>query len=360
MKKRMISVLLTFTLCLGLIITEASAVTSQNAVSWLREQENAYYNLDGQYGAQCSDFTSAYMNWLIDGNPYSGRYGVYHAYYYPTVAGWNPERWEVIPNTPEFIPQPGDIFVTKGGAWYGHTGVVISSTVSRATVIDQNSVNSNEVTGSPARIHDIVWTGSYAATYYIRYRNYEVPCNHNYLNCIEADHPHRSYRYCVDCGDTQYTGATQYSAGCSICNPPKTSTQWSEWSEWSTTSPENISGREIETRETVLGYNLAVYVTQEASYPYRRNFRNYSVNGNYSGYGLRVSYGEFAYRRYATKAELEAAPTCQQGTFVYQDWAHVGGTYKGSGQAYYFPDGYYWYIDSVNTVTEYRFRDRIS
>ena len=218
-------------------------------------------------------------------------------------------------------------------------------------MIDQNSVNSNEVTGSPACIHDIVWTGSYAPTYYIRYRNYEAPCNHSYLNCVEADHPHRSYQYCIDCGDTQYTGATQYSAGCSICNPPKTSTQWSEWSEWSTTSPENTSGREVETRETVLGYNLAVYVTQEASYPYRRN---------YSGYGLRESYGEFAYRRYATKAELEAAPTCQQGTFVYQDWAHVGGTYKGSGQAYYFSDGYYWYVDSVNTATEYRFRDKIS
>ena len=137
-------------------------------------------------------------------------------------------------------------------------------------------------------------------------------------------------------------------------------TQWSEWSAWSSVSPEKVSGREIETRETAVGYNLVVYVTQEAGYPYRRNFRNYSVNGNYGGYGLRSSYGEFAYRRYATKAELEAAPTCQEGTYVYQDWAHVGGTYKGNGQAYYFPDGYYWYIDSVDTVTEYRFRDTIS
>lgn len=104
-----------------------------------------------------------------------------------------------------------------------------------------------------------------------------------------------------------------------------------------------------------------VYVTQEAAYSYHRNFRNYSVNGNYDAYGLRSSYGEFAYTRYASKAELEAAETCREGDYVYQDSAHVGGCYRGSGTAYYFPDGYYWYIiGSPVTRTEYRFRDRLS
>lgn len=103
-----------------------------------------------------------------------------------------------------------------------------------------------------------------------------------------------------------------------------------------------------------------VYVTQKAAYPYYRNFRNYSANGNYSAYGLRPSYGEFAYRRYASKAEVDAASTCQEGDYIRQDSAHVGGYYRGNGTAYYFSDGYYWYIESPVTKTEYRFRDRLS
>lgn len=368
MKKRIISCLLAIITCISIFpMTAFAASTQQDTINWLYAQRDAYYDLDGRFGAQCSDFVTAYMNWLIDGNPYSGRYGVYHAYYYPTAAGWNPDWWEVIANTPEFIPQPGDIFVTRGGAYYGHTGVVLSSTVSKATVIDQNSINSNEAVGHSAYIHDITWWGDYAPTYYIRYRHYAAPepavpitpsCSHSYLNCVEAEHPHRTYQLCIDCGDKQYTGDGSYSYSCDICNPKVA--QWSDWSSWNTSVPTEASNREVEKREVTDGYNLVVYVTQEASYPYRRNFRNYSVNGNFDAYGLRSSYGEFAYRRYASKAEVDSAATCREGDYIYQDSGHVGGYYRGSGEAYYFPDGYYWYIESPVTRTEYRFRDKLS
>lgn len=373
----MFSLILAVALCVGALSPGVSAApaqqkqerapTWQEAAAWACAQDGAYYDLDGKYGAQCADLVTAYMNWLTSRDPRSRRYGVYYAYYYPTVAGWEPDLWEVIPNTPELIPQPGDIFVSKGGAYYGHVGIVISSNQTRATVVDQNSINSNETVGHAAYLHEITWQGSYAPTYFIRFRNFFVPgvpncgvaapCDHSYVSHVEAAHPHRSYQECTVCGSRRYTGEGSYDAGCTLCNSNGTSARWTEWSAWSSGAPAQAPGREVEKRETVTGYNLVVYVTQEASSPYYRNLRNFSVNGNYGAYGLRSSYGEFAYRRYASKAELEAAPVCGEGTYIPQDGAHVGGYYRGSGTAYYFPDGYYWYVESPVTVTEYRFRD---
>lgn len=371
MKKRLVSLLLAVVLCSGMIPAAMAAdrsgdPTVEETLEWLLGLDGTYYDLDDRYGAQCSDFVAAYMNWLREGIPYSGRYLVYNAYYFPTVAGWEPGVWEVIPNTPELVPQPGDIFVTKGGSSYGHTGVVISSTVSRATVIDQNSINSNFVTGHAAYLHDITWQGSYAPTYFIRYRNFaeskaaKAPaapsCNHTFLNRVEQAHPHRTYQICIDCGETKYIDDGSYLSSCATCNPK---TQWLSWSSWSTSVPAQAANRKVEKREVVEGYNLVVCVTQEANYPYTRNFRNYSVNGNYAAYGLRSSYGEFTYSMFATKAELDAAAVCSEGTYVYQDSAHVGGRYLGSGNAFYF-NGHYWYVDSSVTRTEYRFRDQVT
>lgn len=145
------------------------------------------------------------------------------------------------------------------------------------------------------------------------------------------------------------------NAGTVAGNPAQ---QWTSWSAWSTEAPTEAANRQVEKREVVEGYNLVTYVTQEAAYPYYRNFRNYSI-GNLAAYGLRTSYGEHAWRRYATKAELDAAATCQPGTYIC-DGAHVSGWYRGEGTAYSFPDGYYWYVESPVTRTEYRFRDQIS
>ena len=175
-KKRIVSALLVV-LVLFSMYTVAYAdctPTRAEAVQWLYDQNNAFYNLDDKYGAQCTDFVSAYMNWLYSGstNPYQG-YSVYDANQYPTVAGWNTSRWEVITNYTEFLPEPGDIFVSVGIDSYGHTGVVLESySIYKAKVIDQNSVNPNYTSGHSAYIHDITWDGYYSPTYYIRYKNY--------------------------------------------------------------------------------------------------------------------------------------------------------------------------------------------
>ncbi len=138
--------------------------TQAQAVEWLKAQAEAYYDLDGSYGGQCSDFVSAYMNWLVTGNAYSGTYGVYNANYYPTAASWNTDRWTVYENYYDFLPMPGDIFVSAGNSEYGHVGVVVESDIIYATVIDQNARSGNQ----NAYYHTIKWSGAYAASYYIR------------------------------------------------------------------------------------------------------------------------------------------------------------------------------------------------
>ncbi|MBQ9387038.1 MAG: InlB B-repeat-containing protein [Lachnospiraceae bacterium] len=176
MKKRVWSIVLTLVMvasAFAVLPKRAYAdrsLTKQEAVTWLRNQSEAYYDLDGAYGAQCSDFTSAYMNWLVTGNARSGTYGVYNANYYPTVAGWNTSRWEVIENYSSLVPEPGDIFITNGSMpEYGHTGVVISSTVNKATIIDQNARSSTQ----NAYLHEITWgAGGYVPYYFIRYKGF--------------------------------------------------------------------------------------------------------------------------------------------------------------------------------------------
>jgi hypothetical protein len=94
---------------------------------------------------------------------------------------------------------------------------------------------------------------------------------------------------------------------------------WGPWSDWSVNVPAQSSGREIETRAATVGYNMVVYVTQEAAPPYYRNFRGYSVNGYYSAYGLRASYGEQHYTKYITRSELDSAPRYSESIYIPQD-----------------------------------------
>ena len=213
-------------LMIPFVPVKVSAATQQSAIDWLYAQSEAWYDLDNAYGAQCSDFVSAYMNWLVNGDAFGGPYGVYNANYYPTVAGWNPERWEVIQNYDDLIPQPGDIFVTTGlYPEYGHTGVVLSSEKATAMVIDQNSRTDNQ----SAYIHKITWANSYTPTYFIRYKGFSTvhECNHKggYAG-ISSEHPHYDRYYCSICGKDSPATSTEhehYVDSCSVCNPTATS-----------------------------------------------------------------------------------------------------------------------------------------
>ena len=172
--KKIVSLVLVLLLTAGLFHCFAGAdctPSRDEALRWLNDQEGVWYDLDGKYGAQCSDFVSAYMNWLYSGytNPNLG-YAVYNASYYPTVAGWNTDRWDVFNNTSSFSPEPGDIFVQSS-----HVGVVLSGSKTSAKVIDQNSWETwalAEQYGGTGRAARIYSTNISDATHFIRYRHF--------------------------------------------------------------------------------------------------------------------------------------------------------------------------------------------
>jgi|GEM_PF-2901503 len=135
--------------------------------------------------------------------------------------------------------------------------------------------------------------------------------------------------------------------------------EYGSWSEWSETKPESSSTREIETR-SVPRTTMIMYVTQEAASPYYREFRSYSVNGNYSAYKLRSSYGEFYYHWDVTDSQLAAATSYPQGSMVGS--GNVEGYQKGNGDSYQIPGNAYasWFKGNRFSVTEYRYRDQIT
>ena len=186
--KRAIVLFLLILLTLSLLTVSVAAdrsVTVSEAVNWLKSQTYSWFDLDGNYGAQCSDFVSAYMNWLVTGDPYSGTYGVYNASYYTTVAGWDTSRWEIIKNYDALVPNPGDIFVSNG-----HTGVVIESYGNKsALIVDQNARNGYGDNGTYSWVHEVTWrsagNGAYGANYFIRYRHFTSHV-HSYNSVVTA------------------------------------------------------------------------------------------------------------------------------------------------------------------------------
>lgn len=129
------------------------------------------------------------------------------------------------------------------------------------------------------------------------------------------------------------------------------------WSDWSTTYPGQAVGRKIDTREVTVGYNMVTYLTM--TYEGVRQYRSYSVGGNYSAYGLRPQYGEHHYDYYASKEAIDAADTCGEG--VYVNYAsNTAGYNMGSGTAYCgwgVQDCLIWFVDNTVTQREYRYCD---
>ena len=129
------------------------------------------------------------------------------------------------------------------------------------------------------------------------------------------------------------------------------------WSDWSTTEPMKAVGRQIESRDVTVGYNMVTYLTMTMDGI--RQYRSYSIGGNYGAYGLRPQYGEFHYTYVAGKASIDASDTCGQGSYV--NYANnTAGYNMGSGTAYCgwgVQDCLIWFIESAVTQREYRYRD---
>ena len=120
---------------------QANAMTSQEGADWARNHIGQSIDTDGYYGAQCKDFINAFtqenFNITFAGNAND------------LITCWIPAGWTRIKNTPDFIPQPGDIALWDYGS-YGHTAIILSANINTFVSVDQNWYNSNSTAGSPA------------------------------------------------------------------------------------------------------------------------------------------------------------------------------------------------------------------
>ena len=144
------------------------ALTRQEALSWVREQEGCGLDLDGRYGAQCSDLVSAYLNYLSCGDMHALYFGVYDACAYEKVLRLCPASFLIL--SPDVNALPGDIFVSKGADAHGHTGIILSPAGAGALILDQNSTPCGPLGG--AFLHTTLWEGNYELRALIRFRGF--------------------------------------------------------------------------------------------------------------------------------------------------------------------------------------------
>ena len=137
------------------------------------------------------------------------------------------------------------------------------------------------------------------------------------------------------------------------------------WSGWSTNPVYGSDSREVDVRDETnavhTGYHLECYNTRTSGGS--RQFRNYSVGGNYSGYGVSSTYGEYHYERDASIWEVNNAPKVYAGE--YTSVCSYPGTNKGNDTGYILSDGSYTYVYFITsniyenqTTRYYRYRDR--
>ena len=135
-----ICLLVIVSIMIGALPLTAQAATQQQALEWVKNQEGKFYDIDGISGVQCSDFVSAYVNWLVCGDPYNtNNFTTYMGYNYWTAP--YPANWEKIPNTASLVPQAGDILCFAAGklSSTGHVAIAIEGcTTSYFNAIQQN------------------------------------------------------------------------------------------------------------------------------------------------------------------------------------------------------------------------------
>ena len=115
-----------------LVAVQSSSQNNQRGASWAVAQIGKSIDYDGVYGVQCVDLIKAYYEYLgvkaVVGNGCD------------YITNTLPTGWQRIKNTPEFIPQPGDIAVWTSavGGGYGHVAIIITAGLYEFVSVDQN------------------------------------------------------------------------------------------------------------------------------------------------------------------------------------------------------------------------------
>lgn len=119
---------------------------ASEVVAWTLSRIGKRLDVDGYWGSQCWDLPNyllkKYWGFTTPGNA--------------IAMGWYnyPKGFKKYNNTPNFVPKPGDFAVWGTGSFnngVGHVAIVVGpSTKSYFTSVDQNWINANSYSGSPA------------------------------------------------------------------------------------------------------------------------------------------------------------------------------------------------------------------
>jgi uncharacterized repeat protein (TIGR02543 family) len=119
------------------------------------------------------------------------------------------------------------------------------------------------------------------------------------------------------------------SVSCNVTVKTAYTESWSAWSDWTTTKIEASDTVEVKTEnrssKVVVSYNMDSYTTRKANST-ERQYRNFSVNGNYDAYGLSSQYGEYHNSWTYTVGEVNAATVIHHG-------GQQGGSQNGTNMA---------------------------
>lgn len=108
--------------------------TKAQAYAYMSKLKGYWWDFDLAFGAQCVDLANYYWNYLT-----GGRLAGYYAKDIPTANNFDGLA-TVYKNTPNFLPQKGDIVVFHGGygGGAGHVAIVWSANLNTFVSLDQN------------------------------------------------------------------------------------------------------------------------------------------------------------------------------------------------------------------------------
>jgi hypothetical protein len=149
---------------------------------------NKVIDYDGYYGGQCFDVANQYILEITGAKPIIALLAAADIWWQPDKIFPDVSKWDRIANTPEFIPEQGDIVVWDKGSWnlnYGHVGIIDSSTIDGGVVFQQNGLNPQE----GAKL--VVWnwhTNNFLGVYRLKKENNNNSMNKaNLINEIEKN-----------------------------------------------------------------------------------------------------------------------------------------------------------------------------
>ena len=212
-------------------------------------------------------------------------------------------------------------------------GIIITLNKSALTLNTEGKSKSYQLTCSYPIAEDVVWKSS----------NVAVATVKNGLVTAQKD------------GTVTITAtANGVSVSCKLTVKTAYTDTWSDWSDWTATPITASETVEVKTEErssqVLSSYNMDCYCTRKADTK-KRQFRNVSIDGNFSGNGLDAGYGEHHHQWTFSAAEVQAATVIPPG-------GEQGGSQNGvnatgiNGYSMLYGDAYFiFFITSENYDT---------